>query len=61
MTESSNVYLSDTLFMFITFLLSSAILFLVNFRLSFNYNYFKNSFYADVVFLVVVASVLFLL
>ena len=30
MTESSNVYLADSLLMFILFLLSSAVLFLVN-------------------------------
>ena len=61
MTESSNVYLSDSLFMFIAFLLSSAIMFLVNFRLTFNYNYFRGSFFADCIFAAVVFGVLFLL
>jgi hypothetical protein len=59
MTESSNVYLSDSLFMFIVFLLSSAFLFLVNHRLAFNYNYFKNSYYADIAMFVVLLYVFF--
>lgn len=59
MTESSNVYLSDSLFMFIVFLLSSAFLFLVNHRLAFNYNYFKNNYYADIAMFVVLLYVLF--
>ena len=58
MTESSNVFLSDSLFMFILFLLSSSIMFLMNLRLAFNYNYFKNNLYADILFLSVLLYVI---
>jgi hypothetical protein len=44
MTESSNAYLSDSLFMFILFLLSSAILFLVGLKTEFSYSYFRFSY-----------------
>ena len=39
MSESLNVYLHDTIFVFILFLLSSAFLFLINLRLTFSYHY----------------------
>lgn len=56
MTESSNVYLSDSLFVFILFLLSSSFLFLVNWRLNFNYNHYRLNFLTDFIFAVLVAS-----
>ena len=61
MTESSNVFLSDTLFFFIVFLLSSAFLFLVNLRYNFNYSYFKLNFTQETLFLLLVVATLFFL
>lgn len=58
MTESSNVFLSDSLFMFILFLLSSSIMFLMNLRLVFNYNYFRNNLFADLLFVAVLLYVI---
>ena len=61
MTESSNVFLSDTLFFFIVFLLSSAFLFLVNLRYNFNYNYFKLNVTQEFLFLLLMLGTFFLL
>ena len=55
MTESSNTYLGDSLFMFILFLLSSAVLFLVGLKTEFSYNYFRFSYWIDVAFVMVLA------
>ena len=54
MTESSNVFLSNTLFIFIVFLFMSACLFLINLRLTFNYNYFRLNYYQELAFLLLV-------
>ena len=44
MTESTNLFLSETLFFFIVFLLASSFLFLINLRLNFNHSTFRTSF-----------------
>lgn len=57
MTESTNSYLSDSLFMFILFLLSSAILFLIGLKTEFSYNYFRFSYWIDSAFLLVLSYI----
>ena len=50
MTESTNLFLSETLFFFIVFLLASSFLFLINLRLNFNHSTFRTSFFYEAFF-----------
>ena len=40
LTDNSNMYLGDTIFFFIVFFTTSALIFLLNLRYTFNYNYY---------------------
>ena len=54
LSESSNVFLSDTIFSYILFMLTSGVLFLLNLRLTFNYNYLKSNYFQEVIFILAV-------
>jgi hypothetical protein len=59
MSYSLNVYLSDTIFIFIIFFLTSSLFFLFNLRFVFSYNYYKTNWYQEVgLFLIFVLLVL---
>lgn len=49
--EGSSAFLNNTIMFYITFFSINALLFLINLRYSFNYNYFSNLWILDVIFL----------
>ena len=53
LTSNSNSYLTTTIMYYIVFFTASAILFLLNLKYSFNYNFFKHQFYIDLLFILV--------
>ena len=60
MSLSSNLYLGDTLFIFIVFLFLSAFFFLMNLRLTFNYHYFRLNYFTEIFFLLLTGYLFFL-
>jgi hypothetical protein len=60
MSLSSNLYLGDTLFIFIVFLFLSAFFFLMNLRLTFNYHYFRLNYFTEIFFVLLTGYLFFL-
>jgi hypothetical protein len=53
LTSNSNSYLNTTIMYYIIFFTTSALLFLLNLKHSFSYNFFKHQFLIDLLFILV--------
>ena len=51
--DNGNAYLNDIIFFYILFFTTCSLLFLLNLRYSFNYNFFQHQFLIDVLFIIV--------
>jgi len=51
--DNGNAYLNDVIFFYILFFTTCSLLFLLNLRYSFNYQFFQHQFVIDIIFLMV--------
>ena len=51
--DNGNAYLNDVIFFYILFFTTCSLLFLLNLRYSFNYNFFQHQFLIDILFILV--------
>jgi hypothetical protein len=51
--DNGNAYLNDVIFFYILFFTSCSLLFLLNLRYSFNYQFFQHQFLIDIIFIIV--------
>jgi hypothetical protein len=53
LTDNSNTFLNNVIFYYIIFFTTCSVLFLLNLRYSFNYNFFQHQFILDLIFILI--------